>query len=109
MKRRKVVGEQNSSASLMELLRTDVVQRHLHRFNMVTTSGGVFIALVFVMQFDCEHFQHEGLSCMSARTSCSDLTSASSPQPFVFGKSSALLEACTSCGTMDSSSMKAST
>lgn len=57
------------------------------------------IAFVFVMQSDCEHFQHGVVLCASARASCSDVTSASSPQPPVSWMSLALVEPYSPCGT----------
>lgn len=90
---KEVAGEHTPPGILTELVNTNVLQRHLHRFNMITACDTVFaIAPAFVIQFNCGHFQHVGPPPMSARAACSDVTSAPSPQPFVFGQLSALVE-----------------
>lgn len=70
---RKLCGEHNPSDIVAKFVKTEFLPRHLQRFNLTTSRDDVFtIASVFVMQSDCEHFQHGVLPYVSARTSCSE-------------------------------------
>lgn len=90
------------------MVKSDVL-RHIHRLEMTTSHDDDFtIASLLVEQFNCGHFRHVVVPCVSASTPCNDVSSATSSRPFVFGKSSALAELHNSRGSMDSSSMTAS-
>lgn len=106
MELRKVCGRQTSDI-LTQCAKTDVL---LHRANMTTPRDDAFtVASVLLAPSCCENLRHGAMSCLPACTSCSDVTPARSAQPFVFWKSSALVEFHSSHGAMDSCLMTAST